>query len=121
MHVRAYLAALAGCLAAACATAPAPEPSPWVRPDALRSCLALRIPPELVRDRAGARIDISMELAVLPSGRIESASVVSEPDNAALDTFLAEELVALPCAPFAPVQARYTYPVSLRLQLDVKP
>ena len=119
MRVRAI--AFLGLAVGACASAPAPETTPWVRQDALRSCLALRIPPELVRDRGTERITVSMELTVLPSGRIESASVMSDPDNAALDTFLAEQLVALPCAPFAPVQALYAYPVNLQLQVNVKP
>lgn len=119
--MRGRFSALSACLLAACASAPAPDTAPWVRQEALRSCLALRIPPELVRDRGSERISVSMELTVLPSGHIESAEVVSDPDNAALDTFLAEQLVALPCAPFAPVQAQYAYPVSLQLQLNVRP
>ena len=117
--MRGAASALMGCLVAACVSAPVPEPAPWVRPEALRSCLALKIPPELVRDRGAGPITISIELTVLPSGHIDSASVLSDPDDAALDTFLAEQLVALPCAPFAPVQALYAYPVSLQLQVNV--
>ena len=112
--------AVLACLLAGCATVPPPNAG-WLQPDALRSCLALRIPPELVRDHAGERITISMELTVLPSGRIESASVLSDPDNAALDTFLAEHLVALSCAPFTPVPALSAYPVNLQLQVNVRP
>ena len=118
--MRGVASALIACLVAACASAP-PEPVPWVRPEALRSCLALKMPPELLRGRGAERIAITIELTVLPSGHIESASVMSDPDNAALDTFLAEQLVALPCAPFAPVQALYAYPVSLQLQVNVAP
>jgi len=111
-------AAAACCLLAACATTPPPPASDWVRQDTLRSCLSLRIPPDLVRGQGAGPITVSMELTVLPSGRIESASVITDPGNAALDTFLAEQLVGLPCAPFEPVQALYAYPVSLHLQIQ---
>lgn len=113
------LLSLAISMVAGCASAPPAEETVWLDEDAFRSCLGLRIPVELLRDPSRVKGAVLLEIDVLPSGRIERASILSGSGNPALDQYLAGRLGSLNCAPFEKIDTDEPYSVELELNLDV--
>lgn len=111
--------ALAVWLVAGCASTPPVDDKVWLDEEALRSCLGLKIPVEMIRDRSGVKGTVLLEIDVLPSGRIERASIVSGSGSAALDEYLAHRLGNLECAPFERVDSEEPYSVELELNLEL--
>ena len=108
-------------LLACCATSPAPtEEANWLDEKAFGSCLGIKVPIEMIRDRRVQKSSISLEIDVLPSGKIESVSVISGSGNAALDEYLVGRLSNLQCAPFASVKSAEPYAVNLELNIQVE-
>ncbi len=93
----------------------------WLDEDAFRSCLALKLPVELIHDRSRVKGSVLLEIDVLPSGRIIRASILSGSGNPALDGYLADRLASLQCAPFEKVQSDEPYSVELELNLETDP
>lgn len=121
-HMRVFgrLALVLPCLVAGCASVPEPAEEPALLDErALRSCLMGKIPLDLLHDPKVQRNSVSLELTVLPSGRIESVAIVSGSGNGALDKYLADRLVDSRCAPFARMDWSDPYVVGLDLDLDV--
>lgn len=88
---------------------------------AFKSCLgaAIKVPPELVRDRSVENGSIVFDIDVLPSGKIANAAIVSGSGNAALDQYMVDRLRNLDCAPFAVVDSPEAYSVELELEIQV--
>jgi len=108
-------------LLASCATSPAPtKEANWLDEKAFRSCLGIKVPIEMIRDRNVQKGSISLEIDVLPSGKIESVSVISGSGNAALDEYLVGRLNNLRCAPFASIESPEPYSVNLELNIQVE-
>lgn len=118
-RVCAKLALLAAWFVAGCATAPQVDEDVWLDENAFRSCLGLKIPIELLRDRSRVKSSVLLEIDVLPSGRIERASILSGSGNPALDDYLAGRLSSLDCAPFESVDSKEPYSVELELNLEI--
>ncbi len=108
-------------LVAGCAMTPPADEGVWLDEQAFRSCLGLKIPVELIRDPSRVRGSVLLEIDVLPSGRIERASIVSGSGNPALDDYLAGRLGNLQCAPFERVDSSEPYSVELELNLEIEP
>ena len=72
---------------AGCASTPPADDKVWLDEDAFRSCLGLKIPVELIRDRSRVKGSVLLEIDVLPSGRITRASILSGSGNPALDEY----------------------------------
>jgi hypothetical protein len=106
---------------AGCASAPPADDKVWLDEDAFRSCLGLKIPVELIRDRSRVKGSVLLEIDVLPSGKIARASILSGSGNPALDEYLAGRLGSLQCAPFEAVQSDEPYSVELELNLETDP
>ena len=108
------------CLVEGCTSLPetAPEPA-WLDEGALRSCLAGKIPVEMLHDSKIKRNSVSLDLTVLPSGRIDSVSVLEGSGSAALDEYLADRLRDAQCIPFARMDVADPYIVTLDLDLDI--
>ena len=110
---------LAVSIVAGCASTPPADDTVWLDEDAFRSCLGLKIPIDMLRDRSRVKGAVLLEIDVLPSGRIARASIVSGSGNPALDEYLAGRLGSLQCAPFEKVDAQEPYTVELELNLEV--
>jgi TonB family protein len=93
----------------------------WLDEQAFRSCLGFKIPVEMVRDPSRVKGSVLLEIDVLPSGRIERASILSGSGNAALDEYLAGRLGNLQCAPFKRIDSGEPYSVELELNLEIEP
>jgi TonB family protein len=107
-------------LLAGCATPPAAtDAAPWMDERAFRSCLGIKVPPELIRDQRVEKGSIVFDIDVLPSGRIEDVSIISGSGNARLDQYMVERLRKLDCAPFAVVDSTEPYSVELELEIQV--
>ena len=111
----------AAVLVAGCATAPPVNDDVWLDENAFRACLGLNIPIELLRDRSRVKGSVLLEIDVLPSGRIQHASILSGSGNPALDDYLAGRLSRLDCAPFESVDSKEPYSVELELNLETSP
>ena len=108
-------------LLASCASSPAAtDEAIWLDEKAFRSCLGIKVPPEMIRDRNVQKGTLLLEIDVLPSGRIESVSVVSGSGNPVLDEYLLGRLTRLQCAPFASVEPSEPYSVNLELEIQVE-
>jgi TonB family protein len=110
---------LAAWLVAGCASTPPADEGVWLDEHAFRSCLGLKIPIEMLRDPSRVKGSVLLEIDVLPSGRIERASILSGSGNAALDEYLADRLRSLQCAPFERVDSKEPYSVELELNLEI--
>jgi hypothetical protein len=108
-------------LVGGCATTPPADEGVWLDEQAFRSCLGLKIPVEMLRDPSRVKGSVLLEIDVLPSGRIERASILSGSGNAALDEYLAGRLGNLQCAPFERVDSSESYSVELELNLEIEP
>ena len=85
----------------------------------LRSCIGGKIPVEMLHDPKVQRNSVSLDLTVLPSGRIVDVSVLEGSGNAALDEFLADRLRDAQCIPFLRMDVSDPYLVTLDLDLDM--
>jgi len=110
---------LAVSLVAGCASTPPTDDGVWLDEQAFRSCLGLKIPVEMIRDRSRVKGSVLLEIDVLPSGRIARAAILSGSGNAALDEYLAGRLGNLQCAPFESVDSVEPYSVELELNLEI--
>jgi hypothetical protein len=111
--------AMVVCLVQGCATLPEADVEPaTLNEAALRSCLGGRIPIEMVHDPKVRSNSVSLDLTVLPSGRIDSVAVLSGSGNAELDAYLADRLRDSRCIPFLRMDTPDPYLVTLDLDLD---
>jgi outer membrane biosynthesis protein TonB len=108
---------LLACLVAGCATPQRLEAPPPVDEDALRACLGVKVPPEIVRDKIGGVV--VFELYVRPSGKIYYVNVASGSGNPAIDEYMLGRLRSATCSPFGPVDSDEPYSIELELEIQV--
>jgi hypothetical protein len=113
------LVAMFVCVVQGCASLPDADVEPaTLNEAALRSCLGGRIPIEMLHDPKVRSSSVSLDLTVLPSGRIDSVAVLSGSGNAELDAYLADRLRDSRCIPFLRMDTPDPYLVTLDLDLD---
>jgi hypothetical protein len=104
---------------ASCSILPTPgSDASWVDPQALRSCLGVKVPMDMLKSNTLSTRSIALELTVLPSGRIESVSIIAGSGNATVDNYLLDRFADLACAPFAAIDS--TEPYSVELEIDIQ-
>ena len=119
LRLSGWFVAMLVCVVQGCASLPEADVEPaTLNEAALRSCLGGRIPIEMLHDPRVRRNSVSLDLTVLPSGRIDSVAVLSGSGNAELDAYLANRLRDSQCIPFLRMDTRDPYLVTLDLDLD---
>jgi len=92
----------------------------WLDESAFRACLGVKVPMETIRDPSFKRGTVSLQIELLPSGRIASAAIIAGSGNAAMDEYLQRRLNTMQCGPIANVDSSEPYSVILDLTIEVE-
>jgi hypothetical protein len=103
---------------ASCSSLPQSSEPSWLDEDALRSCLAAKLPADMMDEATLRAPSVSLDLVVLPSGRIQSVALVSGSGSPAVDRYVIERFSDPQCAPFAAVDSPDAY--SVELEIDIR-
>jgi len=107
---------LAGCAA----HRPPADDTNWLDEKAFRDCLGVKVPMETIRDPSFQRGTVSLQIELLPSGKITSAAIIAGSGNRALDEYLQRRLSTMQCGPIANVDSSEPYSVILDLTIEVE-